>query len=628
MQHSSIETLISINVEKFLNGEYSDFEQLKAGVSRDLDESAHNGLKNHFHKNIETNFKIVMQRISGEIKVAQSKSPAVEKKANGEVDGKDGIRVGDGGFDIVEADSLGKTGAPEEKEMKSKLERQSGEISEQENKLAEQYRPVITKDCLDKFFKDRESKDASQEEGPPLTFLLKMGLNYKASSDPSLNTLIEKIDGIEKGSVTNPKEISEIITQSIANLNIEHLRDIDRGYLGGKNGLTVAPSLEFSTKPSASNTRNLEEYFDRSGLSGDMLLQQGNSVSRAHSDNVRDGDSYNIASVGKIFTGVLAIKMIQEGVLSRGDMGKPVQLDPEIIRQLPENVQKHLGNVTLHQLMTHTSGLTDYLGKYDGAIRGALEGENDMPNITRAEDYLQFADDTIVDVPEGETRYSNLGSLLTGLAIQSAYNRKNPGNELDYHSILEQHVLNPANMEQFSIRRPENSCANSIDPTSPHLCGGPAGGYWTNTESLGNFGKWVSNQYNNPRTGKEFQELLNDYGQEFYNSDRKEIRHWGTTPSISADLAIYPAENTTSVILTNRPLEAFHANRAVCNQLQQNFKAIHEEKEAISQKISLEGLDLAKPEEKESKELPNEKSWVEKMADRKLSTSRDGHREI
>jgi hypothetical protein len=52
------------------------------------------------------------------------------------------------------------------------------------------------------------------------------------------------------------------------------------------------------------------------------------------------------------------------------------------------------------------------------------------------------------------------------------------------------------------------------------------------------------------------------------------------------------------------------------------------EKKSPTQKTSLEALDLAKPEEKESKEMPKEESWVEKIADRKLSTSRDGHREI
>jgi hypothetical protein len=57
-------------------------------------------------------------------------------------------------------------------------------------------------------------------------------------------------------------------------------------------------------------------------------------------------------------------------------------------------------------------------------------------------------------------------------------------------------------------------------------------------------------------------------------------------------------------LLTNRPLEAFHANRALCNQLQQNFKGIHasyndapndpllqteqEEKQSFAKKLGLE----------------------------------------
>jgi CubicO group peptidase (beta-lactamase class C family) len=348
--------------------------------------------------------------------------------------------------------------------------------------------------------------------------------------------------------------------------------------------MTTAPSLEFSAGSPTSNEANLEKFFQSSGLSGDMILLQGDVVSKSHSANVRDDSAYNIASVGKIFTGVLAVKMIQEEVLIEdGVKTQPVELDQKILDQLPENIQKHLEGVTLHQLMTHTSGLTDHLPGYEGKIKAALDEGSATPAITEAEDYLEFAEDAVVKVPEGETRYSNLGLLLAGLAIQSAHNKKHPDEKLDYHSILEKYVLTPAKMEQCSIQRPEeNSCPNPIDPISSHLCGGPAGGYWANAESLGNFGKWVCEKWKDP----EFKRLTEDYGSEFYDAEAKEIRHWGTTQSISADLAIYPEESTTSVVLTNRPLEAFHANRAMCNQLQESFATPTTAREEVTAAVS------------------------------------------
>jgi hypothetical protein len=56
--------------------------------------------------------------------------------------------------------------------------------------------------------------------------------------------------------------------------------------------------------------------------------------------------------------------------------------------------------------------------------------------------------------------------------------------------------------------------------------------------------------------------------------------------SISADLAIYPEESTTSVVLTNRPLEAFHANRAMCNQLQESFATPTTAREEVTAAVS------------------------------------------
>jgi hypothetical protein len=64
-----------------------------------------------------------------------------------------------------------------------------------------------------------------------------------------------------------------------------------------------------------------------------------------------------------------------------------------------------------------------------------------VPNIQRPEDYLKFAEDRVVDLKKGETNYSNLGSLLTGLAIQTAYNKKHPDNRLSYNQILKEKIL-------------------------------------------------------------------------------------------------------------------------------------------------------------------------------------------
>ena len=61
-------------------------------------------------------------------------------------------------------------------------------------------------------------------------------------------------------------------------------------------------------------------------------------------------DHMRIASVAKAFSGATALSLVDEGVLS---------LDDTIAERLPE-LPEAWGEVTLRQLLNHTSGLPDY----------------------------------------------------------------------------------------------------------------------------------------------------------------------------------------------------------------------------------------------------------------------------
>lgn len=87
---------------------------------------------------------------------------------------------------------------------------------------------------------------------------------------------------------------------------------------------------------------------------------------------------FPIHSIGKTFTGVLALKMIEEAKEGEGLLSKPISslLESKVINQLPPRIQQYLleDKPSLKQVMLHTSGLGDYLEHYMDAGRYCITG--------------------------------------------------------------------------------------------------------------------------------------------------------------------------------------------------------------------------------------------------------------
>lgn len=86
-----------------------------------------------------------------------------------------------------------------------------------------------------------------------------------------------------------------------------------------------------------------------------------------------------------------------------------------------------------------------------------------IPDIKRTQDFLQFADRKTY--PIDEFKYSNLGLLLVGLAIEHICKG-------DYYTILRKHILDKAGISCFSPHKPENAKYNRDDPALQYVVGG------------------------------------------------------------------------------------------------------------------------------------------------------------
>jgi len=463
-------------------------------------------------------------------------------------------------------------------------------MPQKEIELTKQYQPIIAQACFDKFFDEKKELSAQELElKNHLQNLFKRALGCQTANLEAL-ALVARVDEIKS---------QEDLYQIFAHIELENLKLIDKLWLGGENNINPNLSLEFvGERLSATTSQNLQSFVDDTGFSGSLVISQDGAKYEAHSENVSADTSFSTHSVGKLFTGVLAIEALRQGILEEDQLHQPVKLEESVLALLPENVREYLKTTTLHQLMTHQSGLENYLVNYQKAVGLALNSGEEVPAIERPEDYLKFAEAEIKALPyvdeKGnivESHYSNLGSLLVGLAIQNAYNEKHPGSKLTYDEILAKHVLEPAGVRNFSAQKPENACTNARDLVAPHIAGSPAGGYWTDAESLNNFGSWLCDKWQD----SEFQRLTKEYGQEFYYPKSGMLAHGGSIESSCSYLMAFVETGIVYAGLSNQPINTHVIAAGIENQVVSHFKKLEaEEKQPPVQAGNLNAVEAAR----------------------------------
>lgn len=301
----------------------------------------------------------------------------------------------------------------------------------------------------------------------------------------------------------------------------KEINDVEK-LIPNKRYIDVYPHL------TQSDINNIQEYIRRKKLSVSVTLGSANStLITPHFQENQYQYPFAIHSVGKVFTGILTLIMIEQGILTENDLNQPVRLDDSVLSKLPLSVRNQLKNVTLYQLMTHRGGLGDYLGKYCKVI-----ASGHIPVIRQPEDFLPFVDDEVYSV--GVERYSNAGILLVGLAIKHAYEEK-VKHPVSYDAILNKNIINPIGITSFTPWKPEDAKYNLKDAIAPYIVGSPAGGYWITSNDLAKFGQWI---YKKSKTDPVFNHLIKKYGQEFYHSETDTVAHGGGIPSSSAFLSV------------------------------------------------------------------------------------------
>ncbi|MFT3883366.1 MAG: serine hydrolase domain-containing protein [Gemmatales bacterium] len=270
---------------------------------------------------------------------------------------------------------------------------------------------------------------------------------------------------------------------------------------------------------------------------------------------------FNLGSMNKMLTSVAICQLAEQGKLS---------FDDPIIKHLPDYPNKTVAEkVTIHHLLTHTSGLGHY---WNEKFRAK------MPTLRTVSDFLPlFVDEPLRFEPGERMFYSNAGFIVLGLIIEKVSGQT-------YYDYVRQHVCKIAGMNntdsyevdlivpnlaigytfQSSLTGPSNKNAKPVRRENFYLHavkGGPAGGGYSTAEDLLAFAaalrehRLLNSKYTTLATTGKVQmgpdgKYAYGFG-DFTANGHRHIGHNGGAPGISADFRDYLDLGYTAIVLSN-----------------------------------------------------------------------------
>ena len=157
-------------------------------------------------------------------------------------------------------------------------------------------------------------------------------------------------------------------------------------------------------------------------LDGEPILKQAYGMADRALDLPNQVDTkFNLGSMDKMFTAVAVMQLVEQGRLA---------LDDTIADRLPDYPNQEVAKaVTIHQLLTHTSGLGDY-------------SESDRSEELHRSDQEWGTSPLFVDAPlefepGKQFRYSNSGFMVLGLIIEEVTGQS-------YYDYVRLNISSPA----------------------------------------------------------------------------------------------------------------------------------------------------------------------------------------
>jgi len=313
----------------------------------------------------------------------------------------------------------------------------------------------------------------------------------------------------------------------------------------------------------------LDKLAAQDRFSGAVLLAKGDQIlfERAygfanHAFNARNklDTKFNLGSMGKMFTAVSILQLAQQGKLSLADT---------VLKLVPDYPDKEIAaKITVHELLTHTSGLGDFFNeKFFDSSRAQFRTTQSHVRL--------FAGNPLLFEPGASWSYSNEGFVVLGLIIEHVSGES-------YYDYVREHVFRPAGMTSTDNSSTDDDVPNLAlgythigDDDRPHLQaprrtnvlmaparGGSSGGGYSTVEDLLRFSRSLQTQrllnksYTDlEMTGKVRTPAPNEkYGYGMVEAQVNGVRivgHSGGFPGVNSQLDMYPDLGYTVVVMAN-----------------------------------------------------------------------------
>lgn len=345
-------------------------------------------------------------------------------------------------------------------------------------------------------------------------------------------------------------------------------------YLITITGLILVSLMMGTAKTNATDdaavAKELDDFLQRAvaadEFSGAVLLARNDHVVFEKAYGLANKDTntpnkidtkFNLGSMNKMFTAVAIAQLAERGKLSFSDT---------VGKLLPDYPNKEVAaKVTVHQLLTHTSGMGMYHNETYFANLDKMKTVADLVPL--------FVNDKLAFEPGTKWQYSNSGYVVLGLIIEKLSGK-------DYFEYVKQNIFKPAGMvnsDSYETGKPVPNIAlgytrmqfgRGPDPSAPRqpnsrpAKGSPAGGGYSTVEDMLKFSialrsnKLLSQKYTDlVMTGQvETQgpgaKYAYGFGDKEINGQRI-VGHNGGAPGIGANFDMFPKLGYTAVVLTN-----------------------------------------------------------------------------
>jgi CubicO group peptidase (beta-lactamase class C family) len=182
----------------------------------------------------------------------------------------------------------------------------------------------------------------------------------------------------------------------------------------------------------------IEDFQKKSGFNGSILVASGGTVISKRAFGYANiewaianqpSTKFCIASVTKPFTAIRVMQLVEEG---------KIHLNKTVADYLPLCRGEETRRVTIHQLLSHTSGIPDFIGT-DAAIPGtALTIDSLVKALSRVKSQFE---------PGSQFRYANSTFILLSFIIEQVTGKS-------YSENLKEHIFSKAAMNSSGCEEP------------------------------------------------------------------------------------------------------------------------------------------------------------------------------